>query len=328
LELTSLQLRKLLSNYNLQGQDFEPIKQGYLTATNKGRKLVTIWDNADTLRWSNGWREQLANTGDMLTGKFHYNRNKKKYIRYQGKYFVLSDAPRGSVPKGGSLDECQQIGAVLARLHDVIAHVKSPAGHQPSSLVDALNLAAGLVEIERIREKFMAKESLTLADELLYVNLPSLYQRMSRAHQLWDQVKDAVQAFPLSFPDFSLDQLVKTDQSWFVLGGAHDSLSFLHQDTALLVKDLFQKSGWSIAAITAFLDGYEANRPLAKEELVYVLIHMVIPNEIWKFYNIYSQEDYLSEEKLEELVQALEVQEKYDSLAIQLGRRLDALSAA
>ena len=123
MKVTLNQLKKLLASYKLKVIQVQKHENGYVIGTNKGKKLVSIWENAELLRWSNTWREELFVQGHKQVQRFLPNQNKKKYIRYQEKYFVLSDFSEGRSIDLQNEEECSGAGEIFAKFHKALDRI-------------------------------------------------------------------------------------------------------------------------------------------------------------------------------------------------------------
>jgi Ser/Thr protein kinase RdoA (MazF antagonist) len=323
LKITLDQVKKLLALYKLKVVKMQPMEHGFFVDTSKGMKKLTVWDNADLLRWSNNWREKLAEQGYTHVERFLYNQNQKKYIRYKGKIFVLSDVPEGRSPEARKEEDCFSVGEVFARLHLSLDRIDHGTSLTSLSFLDEGFFTNGSTWIKQVIQSIESKEKPTLVDEVIYSNLPLLYKRFRRAHQLWEDTKDAVPYFPLSFSTFQLNQIRWTNQGWFIHGGYNVPVTVLHHDTTKLIREIYEQSGWNLYAVSAFLQGYEGHRKFTDHELVYILAQLAVPWEVWTYFQEYWKNKDLSDRQAEELVQAILRQRHWDELTIQVARFID-----
>lgn len=328
MKVTLDQLKKMLATYRMKVLHVHPVKHGYMVETNKGKKIVTIWENPELLKWSNGWREQLFAQGHEEVERFLPNANKKKYIRYQGKYFVLSQATEGRSPDPGNEQECSLAGEVFAKFHQALDRLDQGISLTRSSDLDESFFTEGSTAIKKVMLEIEQKAQPALMDEVIYANLPLLYKRFRRAYQLWEGVRDSVSYFPLSLAAFSLEQLTITANGWFVGGGYNRELAALHQDTVHLVREIYEKSGWSVRAIQAFFEGYEKHRKLTDNELVYILAQLAVPKDVWNHFKDYLVNPNLSDEQANQWAESIQCQRHWDELTIHFGKFVDERNEA
>lgn len=317
------QLKRLLASYKLKVIQVQPHEDGYIIVTNKGKKLITIWTNVDLLRWSNTWREELAVQGHKPVQRFLTNTNKKKYIRYQGKYFVLSDFCDGRTIDLQSEDECSAVGEVFAKFHKALDRIDQKMTIEISGSLNEDYFTQGSTMIKQVIKTIEEKSRPTLIDEMIYANLPLLYKRFRRAHQLWEGIQDSIIYFPVSFSKFNLNQIAKEENDWYIQGGINQSLSTMHQDTVHLIRDIYQKSEWKLQSVISFLEGYNRQRKLSDNELIYVLVQFAIPWDVWAHFEDYLTNDHLTEDKIERVVEDIRNQRYWDELTAFLGRFID-----
>ncbi len=321
--MTIDQLKKLLATYKLKVLRVQPMDQGYLIDTNRGKKILTIWENVDLLKWSNGWREELFSQGHEQVERFLINSNKKRFIRYQGKYFVLSDDLGGEALNPEVAEQCREAGGIFARIHQVLDRMDQRITLVSSTEVDEDFFSKGSTAIKQIIPAIEQKENPTLVDEVIYANLPLLYKRFRRAYQLWEGVKDSIPYFPTSFSQFSLEQISRKENEWNIISGYNQPVAAMHQDTVQILREIYEKSNWSLASVSAFIGGYESQRKLTDHELVYVLVQLVVPLEVWNHFLVYISGQSLTDEQVEQLVEDIRRQRHWDDLATFVGRIID-----
>src|SRR5699024_2429669 len=142
------------------------VDHGYIVDTSKGKRLVSIWENAQLLRWSNTWREKLYNQGQHQVQRFLLNRNNKKYIHYRGKYFVLSRIPEGKIIEAKSEEECKFAGEVFAQFHSVLDRIEQKVTTANESEFNEDYFTNGSTVIKNVMEVIEQKEAPTLTDKL------------------------------------------------------------------------------------------------------------------------------------------------------------------
>ena len=219
MKVTLNQLKKLLASYKLKVIQVQKHENGYVIGTNKGKRLVSIWENAELLRWSNTWREELFVQGHKQVQRFLPNHNKKKYIRYQGKYFVLSDFSEGRSIDLQNEEECSGAGEIFAKFHKALDRIDQKVTTENTSSLNEEYFTKGSTVIKKVMKAIEEKSNPTLTDEVIYANLPLLYKRFRRAHQLWEGIQNSISYFPLSFTKFQLNQVAKEGGGWYIQGG-------------------------------------------------------------------------------------------------------------
>lgn len=323
MKVTLDQLKKLVATYKLRVFRVESYENGYLVQTNKGKKLVSIWENAELLRWSNSWREELFKQGHNQVQRFLTNKNKKKYIRYQGKYFALCDFPDGRTIDLKSEEECRTAGETFAKFHLALDRIDQKVTSGSSANLSEDYFTNGSTAIKQVMQAIEQKANPNLIDEVIYSNLPLIYKRFRRAHQLWEGIQESISYFPLSLNQFHLNQLIHQGKEWFIHGGMNQALSTIHQDTVHLIRDIYQESDWNLQSVTAFLDGYNQQRKLTDHELIYILVQFAIPWKVWAHLEDYLTNDHLNEDRIEQMVEDIRKQRHWDDLAAFLGRFID-----
>lgn len=325
MKVTLEQLKKMLSTYRLKALRAQPIEDGYIVETSRGKKIVSIWQSPELLKWSNTWREQLFTEGYEAVERFLVNSNNKKYIRFQNKYFVLTDCPESVLPNIKDEGECKDLGMAYADYHCAVGRINAVVNTSAEPFNDNI-FTEGSTVIKQIMKAIESKQEPTLVDEVIYANLPLLYKRFRRAYQLCEGIKEAIPYFPLSTESFRLEQLVKAEKGWKIRGGYNKGLVPLHQDTTQLIREIYEKSEWNLPSVLSFLEGYEKKRRLADNELVYILVQLAVPREVWKYFSNYLNQKEWSEADINRLAEAIHVQRHWDELVTQIGRYIDQRS--
>lgn len=322
MKVTLEQLKKMLATYKMKAFRAQSIEDGYLVETNKGKKVVSVWQSPELLKWSNTWREQLFTEGYEAVERFLVNSNNKKYIRFQSKYYVLTDCPETVPPNIKDKIECEQLGIAFADYHCAVGRIDAGTISSSESFDESI-FVEGSTMVKQIMQVIESKIEPTLVDEVIYANLPLLYKRFRRAYQLCEGIKEAIPYFPLSSESFSLEQIVKGDQGWKIRGGYNKGLVPLHQDTAQLIREIYERSDWSLSSVLSFINGYETKRRLADNELVYILVQLAVPKEVWKYFSNYLTKSEWSEAEINQMAEAIHAQRHWDELATQIGRYID-----
>ncbi len=315
----------MLSTYKLKALRVQPIEDGYLVETTRGKKMVSIWQSPELLKWSNTWREQLFTEGYEAVERFQVNSNNKKYIRFQNKYFVLTDYAEAALPDIKDEGECRELGRTYADYHCAVGRINTAVNVGAEPFNDNIFIE-GSTLIKQIMKAIESKKEPTLVDEVIYANLPLLYKRFRRAYQLCEGIKEAIPYFPLSTESFHLVQMVKAEKGWKIRGGYNKGLVPLHQDTTQLIREIYEKSGWRLSSVLSFLKGYEDKRRLADNELVYILVQLAVPREVWKYFSNYLTQNEWSEADINRLAEAIHAQRHWDELVTQIGRYIDQRS--
>ncbi|RKD23874.1 hypothetical protein BEP19_05450 [Ammoniphilus oxalaticus] len=328
MKVTLNQLKRLLASYRLKVIQAHAAENGYVVDTNRGKRLVSIWDNAQLLRWSNMWREELTRQDGRRAQRFLVNQNKKKYVHYRGHYFALSVFPQGRQIDLQREDECKLAGELFAHFHSALDRIDQKVTTECHAKLNEDYFTNGSTLIKNVMEIIEQKSEPTLIDELIYANLPLLYQRFRRARQLWEGTQEHTSYFPLSFCWFNLEQIKWDQRGWMIHGGINRPLSAMHQDSAFLIREIYEKSDWNLQSVIAFLDGYMRKRNLTEHELIYILTQFAIPWDVWVHFDEYLKNDGLCEIKGEKLLEDLQKQNHWDELTTFFGRFIDQQKSA
>jgi Ser/Thr protein kinase RdoA (MazF antagonist) len=261
----------------------QPQEDFYLLETNRGPKELRVWPRVDVLRWSFMWREQLARQGFRDVERFIRTRDAKPYVVSGRKGYTLTDHVRSWAPLTPTVEQAKLCGQVVASMHLAQSSQSAPAA------VDLLNREQALIaaETERVRnlyDSFTSRSRLWQPeDKWVSSQFRPLLERMGRGVKLLSPESFDETELAVSHRFMNRGNLGIMKERVFLRGFYSPSLSVQQRDTAHFLRDLLLGGeGAERDRIDAFLDGYEAVKPLTYSDYRLLLAFMIPPQELWQ----------------------------------------------
>jgi Ser/Thr protein kinase RdoA (MazF antagonist) len=296
----------------------------FLLETDRGIKELRIWPRVDVMRWSFAWREQLARLGYTNVERFIRTRDARPFVVLGQKGFTLTDHLAEVEAYLPTAEHAEHCGRVVANMH---------AAQQANHLSFAADLlkreqAHAIAEAKRARElqqQFLSHHfHPSEQDKWVASQFPPLLERMERSAEMLAASRVDPELLFVSHRKLSSKNWGLIDDKLFLRGFYQPVLSVQLRDVASFLRELGAESG-DPQRIAAFLDGYEALKPLSYGEYALLLAFMVYPREAWK-----SIHDYVNlrltgqeTESAAEVHAALQKEKRVDRLIRQIALRAE-----
>ncbi|MFM1652338.1 phosphotransferase [Brevibacillus sp. B_LB10_24] len=321
------ELNRICQRYRMRVIRIQPQKDFYLLETNRGPKELRVWPRVDVLRWSFMWREQLARQGFRDVERFIRTRDAKPYVVSGRKGYTLTDHVRSWVPLTPTVEQANLSGQLVASMHLAQSSQSAPAA------VELLNREQAQVaaETERVRNLYDAFTSRSRLwrpeDKWVASQFRPLLERMERGTRLLSPEAFDVTSLAVSHRFMDRGNLGLNKERIYLRGFYSPSLSVQQRDTAHFLRDLlFCGDGAERDRIDAFLDGYEAVKPLAHSEYRLLLAFMVPPQELWQTLQEYvhsASAGQLEECDTAQIAESIRRQQFVDELLAHIAQRAE-----
>ncbi|MDN9012556.1 hypothetical protein [Brevibacillus laterosporus] len=274
-----LDISPICKRYKLKTTKITPKVDYYLIETNRGTKEIRVWPRIEYMRWSYGWREQMARQGVKNVERFIRTKDSKPYVVSNKKGYSLMDHHRVAEPIAYTIDNMLECGRITAQMH-------------LAQQAQSLQIGGELLR----REQLHAQQVLDRTKKFLkqwerdqnakkrnkWGSLfPSILERMERSATLIQSVSLPDEVLAASHKELSRKNWVMVDDQVFLRGFYKTSLTVQHKDTASFLHEIALDGG-DQALVDAFLDGYEEVKPLNYEEFRLLLSFMAYPQELWR----------------------------------------------
>ncbi len=319
-----IDLKQVCQRYKARIIRIIPKDGYYLLETNRGTKELRIWPRIDVMRWSHAWREQLARQGFRGVERFIRTRDSKPYVVLAKKGFTLTDHVPNAEPFLPSVEQASTCGNVIAMMH---------LAQQSNTILPAVEVLnneqeGAFAEVKRARhllQEFISyRPHFTATDKWIAGLFPPLIERLGRSAELLATAQPEDEWINVSHRELAIENWEGKNQSLFLHGFYQPVLSIQQRDTASFLKELYSKSD-DFARVDAFLDSYEAVKPLRYEEYVLLVGFLAYPEEAWRSVESYVVAFLTAREKpeAERIEAAIQRQTHIDALLDHVARRAE-----
>jgi Ser/Thr protein kinase RdoA (MazF antagonist) len=296
----------------------------FLLETDRGVKELRLWPHVDVLRWSFAWREQLARLGFSNVERFIRTRDDKPFVVLGKKGFTLTDHLGEGKAYLPTAEHVETSGRVVANMH------LAQRSNHPFFAADLLkkeqvHAAAEAKRARELQQQFLTHQLFPSQQDKWVANqFPPMLERMERSAELLAAINIDPERLSVSHRKLSQKNWRLIDDDLFLRGFYQPVLSVQLRDAAVFLRELCTESGNPEQA-AAFLDGYEALKPLSYEEYRLLLAFMVFPREAWKSIHHYVNLRLtgLDAESTDEIEQALRKEKLVGRLIGQIAQRAE-----
>jgi len=302
-----IDLTEVLQRYRARVIQITPQEGYYLVETNRGPKELRMWPRIDVMRWSFAWREQMVRLGSREVERFIRTRDAKPYLVAGKRGFTLTDHLRHAQPIPPTPEIVRESGRLVARMHRAQQH------NHLFPAADFLKQEQLYVSAEARKARSLEEEWCT-RDERVAEVFPPMLERMERSSELLSSSRVDLEQLAVSHRELRRDNWGLVNQKMILRGFYRPSLSVQQRDVAGYLRDLFLQHE-DEQLLTAFLDGYEEEKPLRYGDYTLMLAFMAYPADVWQSLDRYiTNVREQGSPSLEELEQTLSRQQLVDRL--------------
>ncbi|WP_094701954.1 hypothetical protein [Brevibacillus laterosporus] len=274
-----LDISPICKRYKLKTIKITSKADYYLIETNRGIKEMRLWPRVEYMRWSFGWREQMARQGVNNVERFIRTKDSKPYVVANKKGYSLTDHHSEAEPIAYTLDNMLECGRMTAQMHQ-------------AQQAQALQIGGKLLKREQMHAQEVVERTKNFLKQWEREKnvrqrnrwgslFPSILERMERSASLIKDVSLPEEVLAASHKELTRKNWVMVDDKVFLRGFYKTSLTVQHKDTASFLQEIALDGG-DPALIDAFLDGYEEVKELSYEEFRLLLSFMAYPQDLWK----------------------------------------------
>ncbi|MFV9511075.1 phosphotransferase [Tepidibacillus sp. LV47] len=279
-----LLLDRIKENYDLNIEKWDHYQGSYKLYTNRGIKLVKVWNDDETLSSAFHLREQLAYSGFRTIDRFIRTTSGEPYILNGDEYLVITDWIDGRIPQVTNENDLKRLGKQIAKLHLSLEKIHTDQDFEPWSI----QFDRGLQHLRQIKDKITAKSKKNSFDETVLSYLDSHLQQVVQSILMANQVEK------ISFHSGRQPQLChgNLELKWFRID-TYQEPWLIHfgipvydipaYDVAKFLVHLYLKAEYQEKSLFQFLEGYQEMMPLDKEEKLWILTYITFPHHLWKF---------------------------------------------
>lgn len=318
-----IDLSEVCQHYRARVIHVTPLDDFYLLETNRGPKELRIWPRADVMRWSFAWRERLARQGFRELERFIRTRESKPYLIAGNRGFTMTDHQRHIEACQPGEDLARQCGRVIGMMHQ--AQMESPLLTGAEYLQqEQMKAESEWMRAKAMFEPYRSKYKREKGERRWVADLMSpLLQRLERSATMLTHESISPEAVHVSHRDLMRDNWGIVNGKLYLRGFFRPGLSVQQRDVAGYLRDMYMTHG-DMKQVDAFLDGYEAAKPLRYGDYTLMLAFMTRPRELWR-----SVESYVArasgnqEASMGRIEQALREQEAVDLLLRHIADRAE-----
>ncbi|TCS83460.1 hypothetical protein [Tepidibacillus fermentans] len=299
---------RIKENYDLNIEKWDHYQGSYKLYTNRGIKLVKVWNDNETLSSAFHLREQLAYSGFRTIDRFIRTTSGEPYILNGDEYMVITDWIDGRIPQVTNKDDLKRVSKQIAKLHIGLAKIRVDQDWEPWSK----QFDHGLQHLHQIKDKIITKGKKNSFDEAILTHIDSQIEQIKQSILMADKVeKNHFRSgrIPqwchgnLDLKWFRIDQF---DVPWLIHFGipVYDIPAY---DVAKFLVHLYLKANYQEEPVFQFLNTYQEFIPLEKEEKLWILTYITFPHHLWKFLYIrylsrFSQTRFANEQQYFQLI--------------------------
>ncbi|QOT01128.1 hypothetical protein JNUCC42_10990 [Brevibacterium sp. JNUCC-42] len=274
-----IDISPICKRYKIRTIKITPKTDYYLIQTNRGTKEMRVWPRVDYMRWSFGWREQMARQGFRNVERFIRTKDSKPYVVSNKKGYSLTDHYSAAEPIAYTIDNMMECGRMIARMHQAQQAQATQIGGELLKREQS-HAQEVMVQTKKILEQWERESNLKQRRSRWSSLFSSILERMERSAVLIKSVSLPEEILAASHKELTRKNWVMVDNKLFLRGFYKTSLTIQHKDTASFLQEIALDGG-DPALVDAFLDGYEEEKTLSYEEFRLLLSFMVYPQELW-----------------------------------------------
>lgn len=280
-----LELVDVIRQYNFRVGIIESYKNHHILKTDRGVKILNVWQDLNKLEQINYHQELLANKGFRKMDHFIKTKDEKPYVIYKGLGYSLSDFIKGTTPSIKMESDLGILGTTLGDLHKALVEIKV---NKPF-IKWSYHFERGYHSLSELQRNLTEKQYKTEIEQLFLADLPSYKEDINQSIQMAKKVerntlKNQIEPVwchgNLTLNSFKIDEL---GQGW-IIDYRIPIAEMASYDLAKLITSLYLNNRYDFKPIAIILNNYQVIKPLSTEDKLWILTYVAYPHGIWKFY--------------------------------------------
>ncbi|WP_339059948.1 phosphotransferase [Tepidibacillus marianensis] len=279
-----LPLEQIQEKYDFAIENWEYDQNVYRLHTNRGKKLLKLWNDYDTLTFAFQLREHLAHHGFRTIDRFIRTQSGEPFVSWNDEYLVVTDWLDGSIPQVTDELDITKISKLTAKLHLSLAKMEVAQDWEPWSN----QFERSLFHFNNVKDKITAKSKTSPFDELVLSHIDSNQEQVKQSVLMANKVeKNGFRSGRepqwchgnLHLRHFRIDS---HHEPWLIHFDipVYDTPVY---DLAKILVHLYIKSNYQDEPIFQALNAYQEIVPLQKEEQLWILTYLTFPHHLWKY---------------------------------------------
>lgn len=286
---TKLELVDVIRQYSFRVGTIESFKTFHILKTDRGVKILNVWQDINKLEQVNYHQELLANIGFRKMDLFIRTRDGKPYVIYKGLGYSLSDVINGMPASIKRENDLERVGTTLGAFHVALTKIKVNKPFVKWSY----HFERGYHGLSELQKKLTENQSKAEIAQLILADLPSYKEQINQTIQMAKKVerntmKNQIEPVwchgNLSLNSFKIDEL---GQCW-IIDYQIPVVEMAPYDLAKLITRLYIKNDYNFKPISLILDNYQGIKPLSTDDKLWILTYVAYPHNLWKLYQLYS----------------------------------------
>lgn len=277
---------RVLNHYAISVKNIESFPSFYKIETNKGVKLLRVWNDLETLEYAFNLRESIANTGFRKIDRFIRTKEGKGFIKDNDLGYSLVDWIDGRIPYTNNKDMAN-MGESLAKFHLAVSKVETDNKYENWSF----HFQRGLEHFKVAEQQIKDKGNKSNLDNVILSDLPGHIESIKKSIQMAKKLEKNTSKYlqpilchgNLKINSFKVDHY---DQWWLIDLGI-PVLDLPTYDIAKYFVNLYKDKEVSEEGLFTFIDSYKQFVSLKQEDKLWTLTYLKYPHEIWKFIYTY-----------------------------------------
>lgn len=285
-----IELVDIIRQYDIRVGTIESYPSFHVLKTDRGSKVLKVWNDIETLKQANNFRETLVYSGFRKIDRFISTKDGKQYVLHKDQGFTLTDLSGGMVPSTNREMDIKIVGTTLAQFHQAVNKIN--VKDDESFKIWSKQFERGLEHINNIEKNISDRNNKNKLDETVLSELTKFKKQVSQSIQMAKKVERNYFKNGntpkwchgnLNLSSFRVDEF---GEGWIIDLGI-PVIDIPAYDTAKLISFIYKKSGYNVTMVNHILDNYQEVLSLETEDKLWILTYIAYPHDLWKFLYIY-----------------------------------------
>ena len=282
-----LELVEVIRQYNLRVGTIESFKKMHILKTERGTKILKVWNDPKELEKAHFYKELLAKQGFRRIERFIHTRDGKPYVLYKGQGYSLSDLIEGLPPSIKRESDIRATGATLGEFHDSLSKIKTDKKFTRWSF----HFENGLKSLSKLEGK-LKNTNKSEFDQIIINDLKAYKEQINQSIQMAKSVeknlvKNGIEPIWChGNPKINSFKIDEYGEGWLI-DFNYPIVDMVAYDMGKLISRLYIKNNYDSKIVLTFIDSYQNIKPLRPDDKLLLLTYIAYPHNIWKFLQIY-----------------------------------------
>jgi|GEM_PF-2947053 len=278
----------VIRRYEIRVASIDSYPLFHLLKTDRGTKVLTVWNDLETLKNSYRFKESLAKSGFRKINRFIKTKDYAPYVENQGIGYSLTDLVNGMTPTATRSQDIDLIGSTLAEFHTALENSQPD---QPFELWSR-HFNQGLEHLKKVEKELNEKTNKQPLDIKLLKDMPKHLEQVKQSILMAKKVEKNAFKNGLNVkwchgnPQISSFRVDEYGEGWLI-DLTVPVVDVPAYDLAKLIIRIYKKSGYNHQLMQGLLENYQKAKQLTIEDKLWLLTYIAYPHDIWKFIYVY-----------------------------------------